>query len=174
MVLMSIVRQVEDFSVELQAVSNGEYILYHDENSDYGFEIQFDNGEFNGKIYVTENVETDEWYRISDSSLYDRLKEVAIIDYRIINRTIEDITRDILTSKSLEDLCYYLDSCWDLYDLGYIDCRREQAILEDMAEETALCLWAIHQYANTGDVNKEYTFNHYVKHLEEKLDGINS
>jgi hypothetical protein len=99
-------------------------------------------------------------------------------------RTTRQILADILTSRTLDQLCEYLDSCHDLYDLGCIDSPTEQDILNHLSEESALCIWAIHRYANTGDVNKEYTFNVVLKDLDpsrvdpdftelrESLDGM--
>lgn len=70
---------------------------------------------------------------------------------------------------SLEKLCETLDSCHDLYDLGYIDSKKEQVILDEMAELSALDLWAIHKYVHTGNSDYEYPFNEFVNHIHEVL-----
>jgi hypothetical protein len=86
-------------------------------------------------------------------------------------RTIQGTLLDILHSKEeLGELCEYLDTCHDLFDLGYIDSIQEQVILDIMAEASALTLWAIHKFAHTGHLDYEYTFDQYVKMLEDKVD----
>lgn len=97
----------------------------------------------------------------------------VVPDYNLLSgdsRNVEDILRSILTSRKLEDLCEYLDTCFDLYDLGYIDSMKEQEVLNALAESNAVQLWAIHRYANTGDVNMEHTFYEYVKYLFNKVE----
>lgn len=76
----------------------------------------------------------------------------------------KEMALKILREQSLEDLCERLDSCYDLYDLGYVTAL-EQNVLTDMAGASALTLWAIWKYANTGDVNYEYPFEEFVKYL---------
>lgn len=82
---------------------------------------------------------------------------------------VEDIVLRVLRGRTLAYLCEYLDSCWDLFDGGYITTTTEQLILEHMAEQKALQLWAIHRYANNGDVNFQYPFNEFIKEMREKL-----
>ncbi|MNP71743.1 hypothetical protein D3C76_1681730 [compost metagenome] len=66
--------------------------------------------------------------------------------------------------EHMEDLCEMLDSCYDLHDLGYCSAM-EQNILTDMAQQSALTIWAIWNYANTGNVNYEYPFDEFAKYL---------
>lgn len=57
---------------------------------------------------------------------------------------------------SLEEFCESLDSCSDLYDLGYIDSEEEQIIYNRLSKEGALRLWAIYMHVKEGSSSASY------------------
>ncbi|MCF7625442.1 hypothetical protein CQ056_24120 [Peribacillus simplex] len=84
--------------------------------------------------------------------------------------TDKELVIKICKGCTLDKLCEYLDSCGDLYALGYIDSEREQEILDEMLKLSALNLWAIHKYVNTNDVNYEYPFEWFLVEVSSSMD----
>ena len=70
-------------NLKISLSSCEDYILYYDDNMPIGFEAQFDNGKFNGKISVCENIGSDEeeWNNLENEYLYQIIKEKAIQDF---------------------------------------------------------------------------------------------
>lgn len=80
----------------------------------------------------------------------------------------ERIVLEILTKyKNMETLCEALDTCWGLYEEGYVETKLEQRVWIALAESSALTLWAMYSYANNGleGADFEYTFNEFVKKI---------
>lgn len=83
--------------------------------------------------------------------------------------SVKNYLMKILTKyNGLEGLCEALDSCFDLYDLGYIDSEVEQDVYEYLAETQAVNLWALYVYANRDDRDYEYTFNFVAEEISKR------
>lgn len=77
--------QVNQLQLELQGVSNIDFLLYYDTDKKLGFEAQFDNKEFNGVISFCDHIGDDEeeWNPLTDQAIYEMVKERAIADYNV-------------------------------------------------------------------------------------------
>lgn len=90
---------------------------------------------------------------------------------------VREITLGILTKyKKMETLCEALDTCWDLYENGYVETELEQKVWEDLAESSALTLWAMYTYANNGLEGQDFecVFKEFVENIEEGYHGENN
>lgn len=67
--------------------------------------------------------------------------------------------------ESLEDFFEALDTCADLYDLGYIESQSEQNIYDKLAELSALKLWAIYMYVKDGSQNYFLSYEDFLSSI---------
>lgn len=89
----------EPIHLELQGVSNVDFLLYYDTKKGLGFEAQFDNNEFNGIITFCEKIGVDEeeWKPVTEPSIYKMVKERALADYNAGKSTEQ--AKEVVSTK---------------------------------------------------------------------------
>lgn len=77
----------------MNITSCADYILYNDIQNDGTFEVQYDNGKFNGEInYCSDTTkEPQEWVSVKQRRVFKMIRDKATKDYSVlVNKTIPD------------------------------------------------------------------------------------
>lgn len=89
----------------------------------------------------------------------------------ITKQMVVDKLFKIFGERSLYSMGELLDSPHDMYDLGYIDSELEQAVLDYLADEKFVAVYAIHDWVNNREnLDFEYTFNAVAEEIVMELN----